>query len=120
MFVLKLVANKNVQNIANFQQKRCIPRWSSRTPKKVYLPGEIENEVDIEQISNEDRVTSSNKFEVPLSFSFNSKQSVSQQKVPTLRKMKKQSTTTDMLETIIDCDGNLVYTKMNDNDSRVA
>ncbi|XP_044754041.1 rRNA methyltransferase 3, mitochondrial [Coccinella septempunctata] len=121
MFIFKLVVSENVQKLANFQQIRYMPRWSSRTPKRVYYPEEMEKDVEMELIPSKDKKEPPQKSDYPISFSFNSKQMKSEQRMPTLRKMKKQKeSTTDMLETIIDGDGNIIFTKMKDNDPRVA
>lgn len=117
MLVNKIL-NNNFKKVSNFQQVRHIPRWSSRTPKRVFLPENVEEVFD-PNCSHERSNVLKDK-EIPMSFNTNFKKLENDVKFPTLRNMKKKEETTDMLETIIDSEGNLVYSKMKDNDPRVA
>ncbi|KAL3267785.1 hypothetical protein HHI36_006914 [Cryptolaemus montrouzieri] len=118
----------------SYEQIRSIPRWASRVPKKVYLPEETEPLDTVLRENNKPEHKKRNSFNYPTTFSFQGKEiaetsgnnvdnkSVRREKLETLtlRKAKKKEETSDMLETIIDGEGNLVYTKMNNNDSRIA
>ncbi|XP_045475340.1 rRNA methyltransferase 3, mitochondrial [Harmonia axyridis] len=120
MFIIKQLVNGRIIQITNLQQLRYIPRWSSRTPKKVYMPEEI-NEIEKESKTYDERIIPDDKLDSIPNLSLETRNSKPKKKLPTLRKLKnKEEKQNDMLETIIDSDGNLVYTKMNNNDSRVA
>ncbi|KAK9889683.1 hypothetical protein WA026_007062 [Henosepilachna vigintioctopunctata] len=133
MFVFKILNTNQLPKCLCYEQIRSL-RWSSRIPKKVYSQAEFDENETLSPSSTSTHKEfvdmDSKKSNYPTTFSFqnknnkvtdnnNNKHEVDT-KILTLRKPKKKKNTTDMLETSIDVDGNLIYTKMHDNDARVA
>lgn len=115
---------KLIQNTVN-QQIRFYPRWSHRTPVRVIPPEKLQKtipDVENEEISHH-KSSSIIKDKHPiididelnsLTEPFNVKSTTSN------KSQKKKTHTTDMLETVIDAEGNIVYKKLKNNDSRVG
>ncbi|KAJ8972549.1 hypothetical protein NQ314_000136 [Rhamnusium bicolor] len=123
-----------------FHQIRCLPRWSSRQPVRV-IPAEQYDKSNDTQIKNKEtrKKTPSEKpdalHKINWKYKTNSLEDVTKfapplqyklktstnEKPLTIRKTKKStSETTDVLEATIDKDGSFIYTKMNNNDSRIG
>lgn len=143
MTTFKYCFQKRLLNsFLNLQQVRFYPRWSHRRPVRVYTPEEYEaiQKGNIKREKNEDtftpkiennnceiieRITAKNEETAKTdnvseqNFGF---EKITAPKRVNLRKPahKKEIPKVDMLETIIDVDGNLVYTKMKDKDIRIT
>lgn len=136
-----------LKSFLQLQQVRYYPRWSHRRPVRIYTPEEYatvqkENVQKFEEVThkfkpqleskcevtehvekitknkNVEQTDSDDNTEVP-DFGF---KKITQQKNANLRRPihKKEVPKVDMLETIIDVDGNLVYTKMQNKDTRIT
>jgi hypothetical protein len=116
------------------QQVRFYPRWSHRRPVKVHTPEEYEK-VEKKSQSKGGAETVFDKYgglkttwnkpkeeeegtDKPIKYKIKSKK-VGKSLVATYQKSEVKSNP-DMLETVIDGEGNFVYSKMKDNDQRVG
>ncbi|CAH0558144.1 unnamed protein product [Brassicogethes aeneus] len=104
------------------QQVRFLPRWSHRRPINVLSPEQEEKEFEEkhEQKFEEVYTTSRDKVErveKEVKFQVKARKNVAPF---TISSKQKKPVVTDVLETVIDSEGNLVYTKMKDNDQRVG
>lgn len=122
------------------QQVRYYPRWSHRRPVRVYSPEEYEalqkNQTQWREHTNPlphsmmaqqsseslERMTRSKEVEEDLQVEDFGFERIVKPKTANLRKPinKKPVQTVDMLETVIDAEGNFVYTKMGNKDSRIT
>ncbi|XP_063925086.1 rRNA methyltransferase 3, mitochondrial [Zophobas morio] len=115
------------------QQVRFYPRWGHRTPIKVYTPEEFQEMENKQHNPPEKKIfekygafkpaweRSKNVTEdSPDGLKYKFKTKKSDKPLIATHQKSKVSTTTDMLETIIDKDGNFIYTKMKNNDQRVG
>ncbi|XP_068899156.1 rRNA methyltransferase 3, mitochondrial [Tenebrio molitor] len=116
------------------QQVRFYPRWSHRRPVKVHTPEEYEK-LEKKSQSKGGAETVFDKYgglkttwnkpkeeeegtDKPIKYKIKSKK-VGKSLVATYQKSEVKSNP-DMLETVIDGEGNFVYSKMKDNDQRVG
>ncbi|KAJ8959964.1 hypothetical protein NQ318_009397 [Aromia moschata] len=127
-----------VANPFNSQQVRWLPRWSHRRPlriipaehydktKDTYIPREKEEpvaepqapiKINWKQPNYNSFKLKNEKTDKHLEYKLKTHKAV---KPLTISKNKELKTSTDMLEAIIDKDGNFVYTKMKDNDTRIS
>ncbi|VEN34557.1 unnamed protein product [Callosobruchus maculatus] len=134
---LRLVFSKT-NKPTNFQQIRCLPRWNHRRPVKVIASEKYDEERDTEvkqkHHKEDHKPTVKNptkiKWRQPIlgprilddnkSIEYKIKADI---KPLTIKKQKtdsKKAAPFDMLETVIDADGNFVYTKMQNNDPRIS
>lgn len=108
-------------------------RWNSRMPRRVILPHkykELENVKNVDKNEHDGNKVvmkdfNSLEYDVEkrkeLDYSIKREQEAkiklikSQKKVSPVKKI-----TTDMLETVIDTNGNLCYTKLRDNDHKIG
>lgn len=114
-------------------QVRFYSRWSHRTPLKVYTPEEYE---EIEKKSHgkkNESLVGEQLGGLKTSWQRTNDKKESQTKLVDYQiksrkdpkpliatKQKSEVKSVDMLETVVDSEGNFVYTKMKDNDSRVG
>lgn len=124
------------------QQVRYFPRWNHRRPLKVFSPEEYE-EIEKKQEQpqspkipkEKDRTHASpfdkygpvkinrnpsndKKYEQKTDLQYQIK--IKNEKPLIANKQKTKTETTDMLQTVIDAEGNFIYTKMENNDKRVG
>lgn len=122
--------------VCKTSQVRYVSRWNHRKPKKVYFaeeyeqiegglssdgPPRIEPGWKLEASDNKDFESSTPL--VKTSFDFKARSSkVTKPLIASYQKSEatKSTTKTDMFQTVFDSDGQLVYTKMKDNDARVG
>ncbi|KAK5645438.1 hypothetical protein RI129_006738 [Pyrocoelia pectoralis] len=106
-------------NVIYLQSLRSYARWSHRRPRRV-----LTEEGELFEPTNTPNVpeTEPPPRWVPktLEPSIQSRDVQRSRKKPKYTITKSSSKTTDMLDTIIDSDGNLVFTKLKDNDSNVS
>lgn len=149
-FLPKILFNSNVKLSVNFQQTRTFPRWAHRRPLRVLPSLEeqekantVQNHKNIYEESVEsDKTGPKIKWRTPLQekSNINKKYSLINENIDKgavqykikpadpltistsgLKKAKaKKVESFDILETIIDGNGDLVYTKMKNNDSRIS
>lgn len=121
--------------IINQQQFRSVPRWSHRRPAQVIEPEEYDKATDKKKavkqaISKEfvqENLLSNTKINWKHPKREDSKtEPIFHYKIDSVKplSMKKSNASKhkpiDMLETLIDEDGNFIYTKMDDNDVRIS
>lgn len=127
---------KQLKNSVIRQEIRCLPRWSQRRSVQVIAPDEYDEITDTRrQVTTE--VTEDSHPETirenkihwrqPLINKNADKERLSQFRIKSPVKpltLKKSNVSkdkpVDMLDLTIDQDGNFIYTKMNDNDSRIS
>lgn len=110
------------------KQVRFYARWSHRRPVRVYTPEEygtlqkqqvqtIVERIEKTTVSNQEKQEEQD-VEVE-DFGF---ERITKPKTKILRKPlhKKEIKTVDMLETVIDGEGNIIYTKMGNKDTRIT
>lgn len=113
--VIKLIRNSTKQQIRHY------PRWSHRIPARVILPEEqLPNHAAPEDNykkfnSAEPRIKDGNNI-----IDIDEVDALSENVENPKKKQFKKKITTDMLETVIDWNGNIIYTKMKDNDPRIG
>lgn len=120
----------------NVVQLRFYPRWTHRKPLKVLSPEEYKTQEldytkETKTVNQDNKIKWKHSTESKHDVGNNSdlkiidldeldfKSNVNKHK-PKIKKPLAKKTVTDMLETIIDANGEIIYTKMQNNDPRVG
>ncbi|XP_018319672.1 rRNA methyltransferase 3, mitochondrial [Agrilus planipennis] len=112
-------------------QIRFYPRWQHRTPRRVYSADEYA-EIELQEVIKSKQI----EIEKPTKFSFSNRedskkdhsedtlnlnsQNKQKKKINRPKQVIKETTTTDMLSTSIDAEGNFIYSKAKNNDPQVS
>ncbi|CAH1973049.1 unnamed protein product [Acanthoscelides obtectus] len=142
MRTLCLVFSKATIRTTSFQQIRCLPRWNHRRPVKIIASDEYDEERDTQikpkhhEHKNEEEIKSPSKInwnppkpatkileeikQATKPKEYKVKANIKPITITKKKTVSKKAGSFDMLETIIDKDGNFIYTKMANNDPRIS
>lgn len=97
---------------------RYLPRWATRTPKQVFLPEALKNTFENNKMKSQ--LKEDNQLLLENNTNKIRRDRNYDRKLMTVRTQKLKKEKVDMLETTIDSDGNLIYTKMGHKDARIS
>lgn len=124
MFIWKKVCIRPLLSSNYIIQVRQYGRWTNRTPVRTLPSEEDVNKYPAEQIEAESNITKINSEKVHWRHkpcdSNSSNEQTEKPKQVFCRKVVKKNTSYDMIQTVMDSNGEFIYTKLPNKDARMT